>query len=119
MKSYKKLKAAEKAYELVLEVYRVTEEFPKAEQFGLTSQLKRAAVSVLANLVEGQARRSKKEFRQLVNVARGSLAEVEVYLELARDLGFLTKESYQCVEELRSNVGSLTYGLIRSLKSPK
>jgi len=83
MKSYKRLKAIRRAYELVLEVYRVTEKFPKAEQFGLTLQLKRAVVSVLANLVEGQARSSKKEFRQFVSVARGSLAEVEVYLEFS------------------------------------
>jgi len=116
MKSYKCLKAIRRAYELVLEVYRVTEKFPKAEQFGLTLQLKRAVVSVLANLVEGQARSSKKEFRQFVSVARGSLAEVEVYLELAKDLSFLTEEDYQRLEELRSNVGSLTYGLIKSLE---
>ncbi|KRT67260.1 MAG: hypothetical protein XU08_C0005G0021 [candidate division WWE3 bacterium CSP1-7] len=116
MKSYKQLKAAQKAYELVILTYRLSEKFPNSEQFGLTSQLRRAAVSVLANLVEGQARNSKKEFAQFIAISRGSLAEVEVYFELALDLDYLNPKEYESLEILRSNVGSLTFGLANSLK---
>ena len=117
MKSYKNLKAAQRAYDLVVATYRLTEKFPSSEQFGIVSQLRRASVSVLANLVEGQARTSKKEFSQFISMARGSLAEVEVYLELSKDLGFISETEYRAVEEIRSNAGSITFGLAKSLKS--
>jgi four helix bundle protein len=86
---------------LVLEVYRITESFPQAERFGLTSQLRRAAVSVPSNIAEGHARTTRGEYKNFLSIARGSIAEVEVCLALAEQLGYaqspvLAKSLDQC-----------------------
>jgi four helix bundle protein len=78
-----------KARELALEVYRVTRTFPREEQFGLASQIRRSAVSVASNLVEGCARQSEKDFLRFVDIAMGSARELEFQLDLAQQLGFL------------------------------
>ena len=116
-KGYKKLKVWQEAHSLVLLVYKNTKNFPKEEIFGLTSQLKRAVVSVPANIVEGQAKRSKASFLQFLNISNGSLVEVEYYFELARELEFLTDKQYKELEDQCLVVGNLLYGLIKSLKS--
>jgi four helix bundle protein len=74
---------------LVLEVYRITESFPNAERFGLTSQLRRAAVSVPSNLAEGHSRTTRGEYKNFLSIARGSVVEVEVQLSLAERLGYV------------------------------
>jgi four helix bundle protein len=74
---------------LVLEVYRITESFPHAERFGLTSQLRRAAVSVPSNLAEGHSRTTRGEYKNFLSIARGSVVEVEVQLNLAERLGYV------------------------------
>jgi four helix bundle protein len=74
---------------LGLEVYRITEQFPKAEQFGLTSQLRRAAVSVPSNIAEGHSRTTRGEYKHFLSIARGSVIEVEVQLTLAEQLGYV------------------------------
>lgn len=116
-KGYKKLKAWEKANELVLKVYKYTKTFPKNEEYGLTSQLRRAAISVPANIVEGQASMSKRDFLNFLNIANRSLAEVEYFLELSVELGYLSKEDYSSAERSRFELGSLLNGFIRSLKT--
>jgi len=80
----------QKAMELVTDVYRVTSDFPKHEIYGLTGQIRRAAVSVPSNLAEGHGRTSRREFHQFISQARGSLVEVETQLEIARNLGYLS-----------------------------
>jgi four helix bundle protein len=94
----------------------MTLNFPKEEMFGLTSQLRRAAVSVAANIVEGQAQNTKLQYLQFLNHSNGSLAEVEYYIELAQDLGYLTADMYEKLENQRREIGFLLYQLMNSLK---
>ena len=114
---YKKLRVYGYAHELVKMVYRATESFPKSELFGLISQMRRAAVSVIANIIEGHARGSRRELRQFLFIANGSLVELEYYCELALDLGYLSKEQFAQLDEKRRMVGSLVGAFIRTLKS--
>lgn len=86
---YRDLRVWNTAMSLVLEVYRITQCFPNAERFGLTSQLRRAAVSVPSNIAEGHARFTRGEYKNFLSVARGSVAEVEVQLTLAEGLGYV------------------------------
>ncbi|MFL5486830.1 MAG: four helix bundle protein [Gemmatimonadaceae bacterium] len=88
-KSYRDLRVWNTAMALTLEVYRITESFPLRERFGLTSQLRRAAVSVPSNIAEGHARATRGEYKNFLSVARGSIAEVEVQLSLAEQLGYV------------------------------
>ena len=114
-KSFKKLIVWQKAYVLVQMIYTHSQKLPSTELYGLTSQIRRAGVSVLANIAEGSERQHKKEFLQFLSVARGSLAEVETYLMLAKDLGYLSEEEFRNLEEQRAEVGRLLRGLCKSL----
>jgi len=100
---------------LVGEVYRLTAPFPASEQFGLTSQLRRAAVSVPSNIAEGAARLTRKEFLHFVGMARGSLSEMETQLLIARDLGYV--EEPEPILELLDELFGLLGGLINSLRA--
>lgn len=113
---YGRLIVWQEAHKLVMLVYKQTKLFPKDELFGLTSQLRRAAVSIPANIVEGYARSSRKEFLQFLFISQGSLAEVEYYLLLSRELGYLTQETFEELEAKRKPVGNLLHGLIASLR---
>jgi len=116
-KGYKKLKVWQKAQEFVLKIYEYTYNFPKEEMFGLTSQIRRSALSVTANIVEGQASSSKKEFLNFLNISNRSLVETEYLLETAKDLKYLLEERYIRLEDLRFTIGNMLYGLIRSIKN--
>ncbi len=87
-----KLDAWKEAMTLVKVVYQITQDFPKEEMFGLISQMRRAAISVPSNLAEGAARSSQKEFSQFLNIARGSLSELETQLLISKELGYLKPE---------------------------
>lgn len=113
IKGYQKLKVYQEAHKLVKDIYFLTENFPKSEMFGLISQMRRAAVSVVANIIEGHARASKKEFKQFLSIANGSLVELEYYLELSTDLNYINKSQYEKVDEQRTLVGSLLGGFLR------
>jgi four helix bundle protein len=91
MQRFQDLKVWQRSHALVLAIYRLTIPFPKTEQFGLTSQLRRAASSVPTNITEGSKRRTRQEFARFLNIAEGSLAEVEYLLILSRDLRFLSQ----------------------------
>jgi four helix bundle protein len=93
MQRFTDLRAWQKSHKLALDVYRLTTRFPSNEMYGLTSQLRRAAVSVPTNLAEGSKRQSNLEYARFVNIAEGSQAETEYLLMLSRDLGFLTAEA--------------------------
>lgn len=101
----------------VLEVYRRTQAFPKIETYGLTSQLRRAAVSVPSNIAEGQARRTTGEFKQFLGNARGSLVEVETQILIAHDLGYLEHDQTETLLEAAAEIGRMLNGLLSALPS--
>lgn len=115
IKDYKELVVWQKAMELVIAIYKATNTFPNEELYGLTSQIRRAAVSVPSNIAEGQGRQTRGEFRQFLGQARGSLAELETQLLIAHSLGYLE----DCSELLaqRVEVARLLNGLLNSLTS--
>jgi four helix bundle protein len=115
-KGYRKLIVWQKPHNFTLGIYQVTLNLPKAEMFGLTSQLRRAAVSVAANIVEGQAQNTKSQYLQFLNHSSGSLSEVEYYPELVRDLGYISPNLYEKLENQRREIGFLFSQLINSLK---
>ncbi len=111
---YKNLNTYKKADELVIAVYKVTKNFPKEELFGLISQIRRCAVSVVANVVEGYGRRTSKDKTQFYFIARGSLNELEYYIDLTHKLNYITSTDYQELSQKRDDVGRLLSGLIKS-----
>ena len=113
IKSFEDLGVWQKAHALVLSVYQTAKGFPKDERFGLTSQLKRSAVSVPANIAEGFTRRSLKDKIHFYNIAQASLQETKYYLILARDLKFLDK--YDDLWASADEVGKMVHALIVSL----
>ena len=115
-KGYRRLTVWQKADELAFQIYLITRNFPKDELFGLTSQMRRAAFSVPANIVEGYARSSKKEKAQFYSIARGSLTELEYYIDFALRLAYLSKDQHTKLADLRDEVGRLLNGFIQSIK---
>jgi four helix bundle protein len=115
--SFRQLIAWQKAMELVTEIYRVTKNFPRDEAYGLTSQLRRAAVSVPSNIAEGQARYSRREFYRFLTVARGSLAEIETQVTIAKSLDYLTSATADLLLSRSAEPGRILNGLITSTKS--
>ena len=114
LKTHKDLDAWSKAIELVEAVYSVTKAFPRTEIYGLTNQLRRAAVSVPSNIAEGAARSSAKEFIQFLHVALGSVSEVETQVIIAQRLGYV--DGANSIEEQIEGVRRLILGLIRYLR---
>jgi four helix bundle protein len=115
--SYRELVAWRKAMLLVREIYDATRTFPKEELYGLTNQLRRAAVSVPSNIAEGQARFSPKEFCHFLSHARGSLVELETQLLIAQDLGYLSAITSTTLLEHAAELGRALNGLIASIKN--
>jgi four helix bundle protein len=114
-RTYRELLVWRKAKQLALLVYRETEGFPKAELFGLTSQIRRAAISIPSNIAEGQGRITRGEFRQFLGHARGSLLELETQLEIAYELGYLREAPFQSIESCSFEVLGLLNRLLQSL----
>jgi four helix bundle protein len=110
--AYETLNAWRKADDLAVEVYRATARFPKSETYGLTSQMRRAAVSVAANTAEGAARQYMKEYLQLLYVARASLAELSYHIHLAFRLRLLDEAGHDRLDTMRSEAGKPLQGLI-------
>ncbi len=114
--SYKKLNVYNKSHELVLAVYKSTKLFPRDELFGLISQMRRCAISVPANIVEGYGRRTPNDKLQFYYIARGSLTELEYYLDLAYQLDYISEADYKNLQNLRDDTGRLLSGFINSIK---
>ncbi|WP_278377653.1 four helix bundle protein [Chryseobacterium arthrosphaerae] len=94
MANFKELLVWQKSIDFVTEIYRITETFPKAEVYGLISQIRRAAVSIPSNIAEGNSRRSKPDYLQFLKISRGSCAEVETQLVISKNLGFFNEDDY-------------------------
>jgi four helix bundle protein len=115
LRSYQELIGWKKGIELVTDVYRLTQKFPKQEIYGLTSQLRRAAVSIPSNIAEGQGRMSRGEFKQFLGHARGSVFELESQVLIARNLAYLNMEEGEVLLERIADLGSVLNGLLKSL----
>jgi len=113
--AYRNLKVWQRAIQLSVAIYKFTADFPNAELYGLTSQLRRAAVSVASNVAEGYGRASKGEFRQFIGMARGSVLELQTQLEIAKQLGFGKEPLRRCAENLAEETGKMTWALMQKL----
>ena len=112
---HKNLEVYKKSIEFVAKIYEITRQFPDSELYGLTSQIKRAAVSIPSNIAEGCARCTDKQTANFLNVAIGSLAEVETHLEIAKVLGYV--KDTDNIDTLYNNLKSLLLGLKKHIKS--
>ena len=116
LKDLKELKVWHKAYDLALAIYEASRSFPREEMYGLTSQLRRAAVSIGANIAEGCGRRSDGELVRFLQIARGSASEVEHHLLLARDLKFLQAVTHQDIQKRMQEVQRMLTSLVSSIQ---
>lgn len=112
---YKKLLVWQKADALAREIYLVTKSFPKEEAYGITSQLRRSALSVCLNIVEGSGRQGKKELKNFINIALGSIAEVDYLIDFSIRLGYIADPDQAKLTNLRSYVGALLWKFYKSL----
>lgn len=101
--------------DLVVNIYKATEQFPGQEVYGITNQVRRAAVSIPSNIAEGAARQTKKEFRNFLHVAQGSLSELDTQIEIASRLGYLDGKSRKDLDEKMEPIDKMITGLIRHL----
>jgi len=115
MRNFKKLRVWEKAHQLVLDVYRVTREFPSDERFGLISQLRRSVSSIPANIAEGCGRDSDKELSRFMSIAAGSASETEYHLLLAHDLCFITKETHRELDKRVNEIKKMLNSFMQKL----
>lgn len=115
MRDYKKIRAWEMADDLVVSIYGASKAFPKDEIYALTSQLRRAAYSVPANIVEGSSRESKKDYLHFLHIARGSLSETHYFMHLANRLGYLQREESDALISATIETQRVLSGLIKSV----
>jgi four helix bundle protein len=116
VQNFRDLVAWQRAVDLALEIYRVTKFFPREEIYGLTSQLRRAVVSISSNVAEGQSRRTSRDFLHFLGIARGSLAEVETQLVIASRLGYVTPVDEKLLNDRITELHRILSGLIASLE---
>lgn len=115
-RSYRDLQVWAKAMGLVQKCYEAARTFPRVEEFGLATQLRRASVSIPSNIAEGQGRIHRKEFLQHLSIAYGSLMEVETHLQIGHRLGYLTTEALEGLMDASAEIGRMLNGLMNSLK---
>lgn len=109
-KTFKELIVWQKSHKLVLEIYKATKTYPKEEVYALTNQIRRASVSIAANIAEGYKKKSKPSKLNFLNISEGSLEEVKYYLILSKDLQFLTEKEFSQLEGITEEVGRLIAG---------
>lgn len=118
MGDYRRLAVWKQAHAFTLAIYRSTGSFPDSERYGLTAQLRRAAVSIVSNIAEGASRHSDRELVRFLQIAHGSACEVECQLLLSRDLGYLQSNKWVAANADCRELGRMLNGLIRALRSP-
>lgn len=114
--SFKDLIVWQKSYKLALEIYGTTKSFPKEELSGLSSQMRRTAISIPSNISEGYSRQHKKEYSHFLSISYGSLSELETQSLLAKDLGYINEESYKIFENLFKEVGGMLYRMLNPIR---
>jgi len=117
MKDFKQLKVWEKAHQLALAIYKATAQFPKEELYGLTSQIRRASMSIPTNIAEGCGRNTDAEFARFLQIAMGSASETEYELILAHDLEFLANEHYEKLQSRVEEVKKMLSSLIKTIRA--
>lgn len=117
MKDFKKLKVWQKAHNLTLLVYKITRKFPKEELYGLTSQIRRAASSIPANIAEGSGRGGDADFARFLQIAMGSASELEYRLLLAHDLNMIERHTFEIFTDNTTEVKQMLTSLIKKLKA--
>jgi four helix bundle protein len=117
MKTHRDLKVWSNSIDLVTRVYKFTNNFPKEELFGITSQIRRAAVSIPSNIAEGAARTSKKEFNKFLSIALGSASELETQILISKNLDYLTAENFEILIDELTIIQKMIHGLMKNLKS--
>jgi four helix bundle protein len=117
LKNYQDLKVWQKAYQLCITIYKITKHFPKEERYGLTSQLKRSAVSVPSNIAEGYGRQTTREYMQSLYIAYGSHCELETQILLSKDLGYIKTEDFAVLQKDIGDVERMLKALIKSLQN--
>lgn len=115
MKTHKDLDVWKKSIEFVSEIYQVTSSFPKEELYGLTSQIRRAAISIPSNIAEGAARNHKKEFKQFLYISLSSCSEIETQIIIARNLGYIKLSQNDPLLEKLEIISKMLQGLIKSI----
>jgi four helix bundle protein len=118
IKSFRDLHIWDKGIELVKNIYKGTQNFPKQEIYGLTSQIRRAAISIPSNIAEGHIRQYQTEFRQFLSVALGSLAELGTQIVISRELNYISNEKFQNLIEQMDSLGKMIRGLIKKITNP-
>ena len=119
LKTYRDLKAWQKSYRLCLDLYRITKEFPKEERYGLTAQIRTAAVSIPSNIAEGYGRKTTADYLRSLYIAYGSVCELETQVLLADDLNYVNKEDLKALKDDTEEVERILKALIKSLENKR
>ena len=115
IKTFRDLNVWQKAHNLVLQIYKITKDFPKEEKYGLVSNFRRSAASIPTNIVEGFKRKSKKEYAYFISIADGSLEETKYHILLAKDLGYIKEEDFNNLNDMCDEIGRMLYGFHKRL----
>ncbi|MFO7619159.1 MAG: four helix bundle protein [Thermoplasmata archaeon] len=117
IRGYRDLNVWKKAYALTLKIYEITANFPAEEKFGLVSQMRRASTSIIANIAEGYGKNHTREYIQFISISIGSCNELEVYLLLSKDLGYVIENDFHNIKQEQNEVSKMLFRLRKSLES--